>query len=110
MELEQADCIRRYKVGHSTYLEVVNWLNHQKIDRPTKSRFPSSEASSTREASRGLATEASSTREASRALATEASSTREASRGLATEASSTREASVGEIWTLTLTKDLRKGS
>jgi hypothetical protein len=39
-ELEQAGAIRRYEVDGSTYLEVVKWLEHQKIDRPSPSRLP----------------------------------------------------------------------
>lgn len=33
-ELERNDCIRRYEVNGSTFGEIVNWLSHQKIDRP----------------------------------------------------------------------------
>ena len=39
-ELEGNDCIRRYQVDGSTYLEVTKWLSHQKIDKPTPSRLP----------------------------------------------------------------------
>lgn len=39
-ELEQEKCIVRYNADGSNYLQVCNWLNHQKIDRPSKSRFP----------------------------------------------------------------------
>jgi hypothetical protein len=39
-ELEDADLIRRYEVSGTTYLEIVNWLKHQKIDRPSASRIP----------------------------------------------------------------------
>lgn len=39
-ELERENCIVRYVVEGSTYLQVNNWLKHQKIDRPTKSRLP----------------------------------------------------------------------
>src|SRR5690242_2251136 len=35
-ELERQDCIRRYDVDGDRYLEIVNWLKHQKIDRPSK--------------------------------------------------------------------------
>lgn len=48
-ELQATDCIRRYKVTGATYLEIINWSIHQKIDKPSKSRLPSFEAS------RGLA-------------------------------------------------------
>lgn len=39
-ELEREGCIRRYVVDGSTFLEVCNWLNHQKIDKPSKPQFP----------------------------------------------------------------------
>lgn len=58
-ELESKGCIRRYEVDGSKYLEVVNWLKHQKIDKPTKSRLPgfSGNSDSPREPSRMLATD-----------------------------------------------------
>jgi hypothetical protein len=45
-ELEQGEHIRRYEVDGSQYLEVVKWLEHQKIDKPSKSRFPAFDESS----------------------------------------------------------------
>jgi hypothetical protein len=39
-ELDAGDHIRRYDVDGSQYLEVVKWLEHQKIDKPSKSRLP----------------------------------------------------------------------
>src|SRR5690606_34337330 len=39
-ELEREGCIRRYQVDGSAYLEICNWLKHQKIDRPSKPQFP----------------------------------------------------------------------
>lgn len=39
-ELESGNCIRRYEVDGSHYLEIVKWLDHQKIDRASKSRLP----------------------------------------------------------------------
>ena len=39
-ELEREGCIRRYQVGTDTYLESLNWLKHQKIDKPSPSRLP----------------------------------------------------------------------
>lgn len=39
-ELEKGDHIRRYEVAGSQYLEIVKWLEHQKIDKPSKSRLP----------------------------------------------------------------------
>jgi hypothetical protein len=41
VELAAHGCIRRYVVEGSSYLEIVNWLKHQKIDKPSKSRLPS---------------------------------------------------------------------
>ncbi|WP_063685585.1 hypothetical protein [Bradyrhizobium stylosanthis] len=40
VELERHDCIVRYVVEGSTYLQVNNWLKHQKIDRPGNSKLP----------------------------------------------------------------------
>lgn len=39
-ELERENCIRRYESNGSTFLVVCNWLNHQKIDKPSKPQFP----------------------------------------------------------------------
>jgi hypothetical protein len=39
-ELEANDFVRRYVVDGSTYLQINNWLKHQKIDHPSKSRLP----------------------------------------------------------------------
>jgi hypothetical protein len=39
-ELEREFCIRQYEIDSSHYLEIINWLKHQKIDKPTKSRLP----------------------------------------------------------------------
>lgn len=39
-ELEEAECIQRYEICGSRYLEVVNWLKHQKIDKPSQSKIP----------------------------------------------------------------------
>jgi hypothetical protein len=39
-ELERESCIRRYEADGSTYLEICNWLKHQKIDKPSKPQFP----------------------------------------------------------------------
>lgn len=56
-ELECMSCIRRYEVDGSQYLEIVKWLDHQKIDRPTPSRLPEYREPSPkpREESRALA-------------------------------------------------------
>lgn len=42
-ELENEGCIVRYTVAGKNYLQVLNWRSHQRIDKPTKSKFPSFE-------------------------------------------------------------------
>lgn len=39
-ELEREGCVIRYSIEGSAYLQVAKWLNHQKIDRPSKSKIP----------------------------------------------------------------------
>ncbi len=39
-ELEAVGAIRRYVVQGDTYLEVCNWLKHQKIDKPSGPKCP----------------------------------------------------------------------
>jgi hypothetical protein len=39
-ELEKEHCIVRYEVDGQHYIKVTNWQSHQKIDRPSPSRFP----------------------------------------------------------------------
>lgn len=39
-ELERERCIVRYQVKETFYLQITNWRDHQKIDRPTASRLP----------------------------------------------------------------------
>lgn len=39
-ELEREGCVARYMVDGATYLQVVNWGKHQKIDKPSKSKLP----------------------------------------------------------------------
>lgn len=39
-ELEEEGCISRFLIDGSTYLHCCNWLKHQKIDKPSKTRFP----------------------------------------------------------------------
>jgi hypothetical protein len=51
-ELEREGCIKRYVVDGKTYAEISKWLEHQKIDKPSKPKFP--EPANTREGSRGL--------------------------------------------------------
>src|SRR6266705_2469496 len=55
-ELERHRQIRRYEVDGSQYLEIVKWLEHQKIDRPSPSRLPECRDGSPphREASRDI--------------------------------------------------------
>ena len=45
-ELERENCVVRYEVDGNTYLEVRNWLNHQRIDRPSASKIPACDESS----------------------------------------------------------------
>lgn len=46
LELETEGCLVRYQVEGTSYLQICKWLNHQKIDKPSKSRFPSIEEGS----------------------------------------------------------------
>lgn len=46
LELERERCVVRYTVGGDTYLQVHNWLKHQKIDRPSQSKIPPFDESS----------------------------------------------------------------
>jgi len=39
-ELDVVGAIRQYIVDDNSYLEICNWLKHQKIDRPSKPMFP----------------------------------------------------------------------
>jgi hypothetical protein len=45
-ELEEENCIVRYQVDGATYVQILNWLNHQKIDRPSSSKIPPFDESS----------------------------------------------------------------
>lgn len=51
--LEDVGAIRRYEVNGTEYLDIPKWLEHQKIDRPSKSRLPPY-SPNTRESSRAL--------------------------------------------------------
>lgn len=51
-ELESENCIVRYQVDGQSYLQICKWLEHQKIDRASKSKIPP--LSNAREDSRGL--------------------------------------------------------
>jgi len=39
-EIDDQDCIRRYRVDGNDYIEIVNWDKHQKIDKPSGSKLP----------------------------------------------------------------------
>jgi len=39
-ELERETCIARYEAEGNCYLQISNWLKHQKIDKPSTSRLP----------------------------------------------------------------------
>ena len=58
-ELERHDCVRRYQVDGASYLDIPNWLKHQKIDKPSASKIPEFAAHSPkpRECSRKLVTD-----------------------------------------------------
>jgi hypothetical protein len=45
-ELEREGCVIRYQAEGMSYLQVCNWLNHQKIDRPSQSKIPPFDESS----------------------------------------------------------------
>lgn len=45
-ELEREGCIVLYERDGSRYLEVRNWLKHQKIDKPSRPMFPAFDESS----------------------------------------------------------------
>lgn len=51
-ELESKCNIIRYQVDGQSYIQICNWLNHQKIDRPSPSKLP--DPNIIREDSRGL--------------------------------------------------------
>jgi len=45
-ELDREKCIVLYEVESARYLQIVNWLEHQKIDKPSRSKFPTFDESS----------------------------------------------------------------
>lgn len=47
-ELETFECIRRYEVNGSSYIQIANWLEHQKIDKPSASKIPAFDDHSTK--------------------------------------------------------------
>ena len=45
-ELEREKCIVRYQIEGASYIQVCNWLTHQKIDKPSASKLPAPRESS----------------------------------------------------------------
>lgn len=45
-ELDGEGCLRRYSSDGATYIEIAKWLSHQKIDKPSPSKFPPFDESS----------------------------------------------------------------
>jgi hypothetical protein len=45
-ELERENCIQRYCVEGTSYIQICNWLSHQKIDKPSPSKLPPFDESS----------------------------------------------------------------
>jgi hypothetical protein len=39
-ELEREKCIDRYVIEDTAYIQIRNWLDHQKIDKPSASKLP----------------------------------------------------------------------
>lgn len=39
-ELERENCLVRYEVDGNQYIQIANWLIHQKIDKPSPSKIP----------------------------------------------------------------------
>jgi hypothetical protein len=70
-ELEREACIHRYEHDGTRYLEIMKWRDHQKIDKPARSRLPappcepSEVFANTREPSAGPREASASPREAS---------------------------------------------
>jgi hypothetical protein len=55
-ELESENCILRYSGDDKgSYIQISNWLDHQKIDKPSKSKIPEPDSSNPRESSRTVA-------------------------------------------------------
>lgn len=51
-ELQKEGCVRLYVAAGESYLDIPKWANHQKIDKPSASKFPSFD--DVREGSRGF--------------------------------------------------------
>jgi len=64
-ELVANGCVEKYTIDGDSYLQICNWLKHQKIDHPGISKIPGPRESSrkTREASRSLAPDLGSRKE-----------------------------------------------
>jgi hypothetical protein len=45
-ELQVEGCISRYSHGSDSYIQICNWLSHQKIDKPSQSKIPPFDESS----------------------------------------------------------------
>jgi len=45
-ELQEENCIIQYESEGQHYIQIVNWLQHQKIDKPSKSYIPPFDESS----------------------------------------------------------------
>jgi hypothetical protein len=39
-ELERESCVVRYQIDGTNYVQICNWLTHQKIDKPSQSKIP----------------------------------------------------------------------
>jgi hypothetical protein len=39
-ELEKESCVQRYESEGAHYVQITHWRDHQKIDKPSKSKFP----------------------------------------------------------------------
>ncbi|HXR94256.1 MAG TPA: hypothetical protein VN718_00145 [Rhizomicrobium sp.] len=50
-ELERENCVALYEVDGNAYLRIANWLAHQRIDMPSRSRLPPPPSTNPREAS-----------------------------------------------------------
>lgn len=46
IELEKQSCIIRYERDGAQYIQIQKWLEHQRIDRPSPSKFPPFDESS----------------------------------------------------------------
>ena len=46
LELQQEGCIVQYEHEGNHYLQICNWLNHQRIDKPSPSKIPEFQESS----------------------------------------------------------------